>query len=822
MHEVAPDTPAAIDFLHRYEPEGLWLLTAIRPDRKAIDTRTFRPGEEDDLAAWLNQYNGNRNIYFSVNQPLRALTKKADREDIAEMRWLHVDIDPRAGEDIDEERSRALGLLTDKLPAGVPAPTAVIFSGGGYQAFWRLEDPVPINGDVARAEDAKRYNQQLEVLFGADNCHDIPRIMRLPGTINVPDERKAKKGRVPTLATLVSMSDAAYPLSRFTPAQAVQMAGDTGFAGSHTVQVPGNVERLADVNELDHWGVPDRAKVIIVQGSHPDEPPKQGDNSRSAWVFDAVCALVRAEVPDDVIFAILTDPDFAISESILEKGGNARKYAIRQIERAHEYAVDPWLQKLNEQFAVIGNIGGKCRVVEEMPDPVLNRSRLTRQSFDDFRNRHMNQYVQVGVDEKSGHPKMKPVGAWWLGHPQRRQFNTITFAPGQEVEGAYNLWKGFAVAARPGELHETFLAHVHDNVCQGDEDAYRYLLGWMARVVQRPGEPGEVAVVLRGGKGTGKSFFAKHLGRLFGRHFLHVSNPSHLVGNFNSHLRDAVLLFADEAFYAGDRKHERLLKTLITEDTLQIEAKGVDVETAPNFVHLIMASNDDHVVRATGDERRFFVLDVGEGQQQQSAYFGRIAADLEAGGYETLLHFLLTYDLADFEVRAVPQTAALKEQKLQTAEPWLAAIISMADEGISPDHDGWKNDRPGGWQGSPGGRPWCGDEVSVAGILEAVGLSPNDRSLQMAVAKTLERLNLVELGDDGKPVKRKAESRCIFERGKPPTPIRGAATYPDADVRRGQRVMYRLRPLGTVRANLATYQAEWDTTVDGWQLRGDE
>ena len=71
----------------------------------------------------------------------------------------------------------------------------VVFSGGGYQAFWKLETPISINGDLGRAEDAKRYNQQLELLFGGDNCHNVDRIMRLPGTVNVPDERKRTKGR---------------------------------------------------------------------------------------------------------------------------------------------------------------------------------------------------------------------------------------------------------------------------------------------------------------------------------------------------------------------------------------------------------------------------------------------------------------------------------------------------------------------------------------------------------------------------------------------------------------------------------------------------
>ena len=44
---------------------------------------------------------------------------------------------------------------------------------------------------------------------------------------------------------------------------------------------------------------------------------------------------------------------------------------------------------------------------------------------------------------------------------------------------------------------------------------YDYLLRWMARAVQQPALPGEVAVVLRGGRGVGKGMFVKEFGYLF-------------------------------------------------------------------------------------------------------------------------------------------------------------------------------------------------------------------------------------------------------------------------------------------------------------------
>lgn len=690
---IKPGNSAARDFLHLWAPEGPWVLTCISTDRKGIDTHTFHTCDLEAMEEWLLRYNGQRNVYFHVNPCTRDVTKKAEREDVAALAWLHVDIDPRAGEDIDEEQTRALGLLTDRLPEGVPEPTCIIFSGGGYQAFWRLEEPVQVDGDLAKAEQAKLYNLQLETLFRADNCHNIDRIMRLPGTVNIPDAKKRKKGRTEVLAELVSFKELSYSISVFKPAPAVQTPNETGFGGAGgTVDIGGDVERVQDLSELDEWSVSDRVKVAIAQGRHPDEPLKN-DNSRSAWLFYVCCGLVRAEVPVETIYAIITDPEWGISESVLELKSNAHKYAIRQIGRAKEHAVDPALDELNSRFAVVETIGGKCRIVEEVMDEALDRPRLTLQSFEDFRNRYMHQSVQIGVDGE-GKPQFMPKGKWWLLHKLRRQFRTVVFAPGKDTPGSYNMWKGFGCESIPGDC-TLFLDHVRRNICSGDEELYTYVVGWMARMMQEPGTPGEVAIVLRGGRGTGKSFFAVQLGKLLGRHFLHVSNSSHLTGNFNSHLRDLVLLFGDEAFYAGDKRHASILKTLITESTLTIERKGVDVETAPNYIHLIMASNDMHVVPAGGDERRYMVLDVGTGNQQDTQYFSHIARAMDEGGREALLHYLLNYDLSEYEVRNVPKTKALHEQKLLSLDPehewWYQKLF---DGQILPEANGWPAEIP--------------------------------------------------------------------------------------------------------------------------------
>jgi hypothetical protein len=677
----SPNTSAAAEFLRRWS-SGPWVLTAITPDKKSILTETFHAIK--DAEAWIGMHNGKRNLYFHVNPVTRDLHKKAEREDIAALAWLHVDIDPRVGEDLTQERERALDLLENPR-GGVPKPTVIIFSGGGYQGFWKLRDPLRIDGDLAKAEEAKLYNVRLEMVFGADRCHNVDRIMRLPGTINIPDAKKRNKGRTETLATLHLFDDErVYDLEQFEKAPRLQLPGEKGIGPTEPVRVSGNVRRLARVTDLDEWDVPARVQAMIVQGHLRDsEGSKKGDDSRSAWLFDAVCQLVRCSVPDEVIFSVITDPDFGISASVVERGSRAERYALKQIASAKDHAIHPRLRELNERYAVIRNYGGKCRVIEEVVDSGFdNRPRLTKQTFGDFKNAYNNEHVDIGTEKK---PVRKSLGEWWLTHPLRRQYDYVVFAPGREVAGAYNLWHGFAVEPSPGDC-SMFLAHARENICAGNTEYFDYLIGWMATLVQNPGAPGHVAVVLRGPRGVGKGAFVSHFGHLLGRHYLQVSQASHMVGNFNAHLRNCVLLFADEAFYAGDKRHESVLKALVTEQTIAIEEKGVDVEAAPNFVHLILASNEEWVVPAGPFERRFFVLNVATERMQDLAYFKELDRRMKAGGYSALLQYLQRYDLTAFEVRAVPKTTALAEQQALTLPPVEQVFLDCLREGTIPYH----------------------------------------------------------------------------------------------------------------------------------------
>lgn len=653
------DTAAAVEFLQWFRPGGPWVLTSIVPDGK-IRTNTFR--DEKSAHDWIDAVNGTENLYFHVNSTGEAtLFDKAQKKDIVAAEWLHVDVDPTTGM-VAAERKKIL----EKLENHIPKPSLIIDSGGGYQAFWRLSDA--ITSDEGDWSDFERYNRQLESDLGGDHCHNVDRIMRLPGTVNVPNKKKRSKGREKRPASVVFLDNEIYDISVFSQAPALG-GTDLGDPGRVKVEISGNLPRIGEIDDLDQWGkerLSDYHKMLIVQGCDPDNPAKYGSRSEVLWAV--LCEMARCEFPDDVMAAVVLDRDLAISGHILDQK-KPEASAIRQIQRAKEHAIDPELSRMNNEYCTVIQ-GGKFRIMRWIKDPTLDGLRVPEfMAKDAFELHHGNKKVVVAQTQE-GLPITKKKGKWWLEHPQRRSYMGVRFLPnGTLPEDMLNLWQGFSYMPHAGDKHQMWLDHVFENICSGNREHYDYLIGWCARLVQNPASQSETAIVLRGGQGTGKNSFVETLGALMREHFFMAARSNAFLGNFNAHLRDKLLVYANEAFFAGDKQHEAALKMLITESMMPVEFKGVDISMESNFIHLIMGSNSEWVVPAGLDDRRFFVLDVGSGRQNDGAYFAQMKKLLRGGGYENLLHFLMNYDLSEFNIRKVPQTEALQEQKLLTMSP---------------------------------------------------------------------------------------------------------------------------------------------------------
>ncbi|CUA90196.1 hypothetical protein Ga0061061_111110 [Chelatococcus sambhunathii] len=341
------------------------------------------------------------------------------------------------------------------------------------------------------------------------------------------------------------------------------------------------------------------------------------------------------------------------------------------------------VERMNEEFALV-LMGSKAVVFLDQPNaPVEDQQRVL--TLDAFRAWFANRHTEVrGADGK-----IKPV-TWataWLQSRDRRSFRGIEFYPDPQgapgTAGYLNLWSGFSVAPRAKENGYAILRdHMLNNVCRGNEAHYRWFFGFFAHMFQRPRERLGVAVVMRGKMGSGKTKVGEIIGSLLPRHYFLVDDPRYVTGQFNAHMATCLLLQADEAVWAGDKAAEGRLKGLVTSPIQQIEAKGVDPIRLKNYVRLIMTSNEDWVVPAGKDERRFCVLDVDPRCAQNHDYFREMDEELDNGGRAALLHDLLTFDLDSVNLRQIPRTEALLEQKIRSLDSveswWFERLMSGA------------------------------------------------------------------------------------------------------------------------------------------------
>jgi hypothetical protein len=343
----------------------------------------------------------------------------------------------------------------------------------------------------------------------------------------------------------------------------------------------------------------------------------------------------------------------------------------RASAKAFKDATAPHVTRLNKDYAFVME-AGKATIFHKKFDPILKRAYYERSSPGDFIHAFRNEVIEVAGEKTS-------LGTLWLNSPKRLQFlGGVIFDPAnRNAADTLNLWKGCAVAAKEGSWR-LLRDHIRDIVCGGNAEWFGYLLKWMANAIQRPEKQGRVVVVMKGLEGVGKGLLGRAMARLFGQHGLQISHAKHLIGNFNAHLHDCVFMFADEAFYAGDRAHIGILNKIITEPTLEIERKRYDMVQSPNFLHIMMASNADWVIPASLQARRFFVLNVLATKREDEAYFQKIMDELENGGYAAMLHELKTLDLTGFDVAKFPKTEALQEQQersLDFERRWLRSIL---------------------------------------------------------------------------------------------------------------------------------------------------
>lgn len=369
------------------------------------------------------------------------------------------------------------------------------------------------------------------------------------------------------------------------------------------------------------------------------------------------------------------------------------------------------LRGLNDRYAFISSMGSAGKVADRSRKDhplVLLGPRA-------FVTTHHRPKIFSGDYTRAGLPINLGYGEVWLGTwLGRRTFERVDFLPPGTRErlsdSVLNLWRGWAHEPGP-EGCELFLRHVREVICDGNEKHYRWVVAWMAHLVQHPALKAHSAIVLQGAEGIGKGIFGTALLDLCGVHGIHVTQPSQLTGHFNSHMAASLLVFADEVTWGGDRQAAGVLNSMVTDTMTTTTPKGVDSFTSRSFSRLLIASNGTWVVPAGDDARRWMVLRVASHRRRDYPYFDALLDEIDPrranyrGGLSGLMRFLQGIDLTSGEwpdTREIIDTAALAKQKIESMRGearWLLTALQRGSfgEALSPGSPWPDDDSKGIW-----------------------------------------------------------------------------------------------------------------------------
>lgn len=307
------------------------------------------------------------------------------------------------------------------------------------------------------------------------------------------------------------------------------------------------------------------------------------------------------------------------------------------------------LEKMNEEYAVV-NYGGKTRILiqstnmfgqPEYQFMTIQDFALWTRNLPKIEEQRGNAIIQVHVAEK------------WLEWAGRREYNKVDFFPGarqswvdRNYPGTLNLWTGwnvepiepedlatvagdFAVPPAECELFTRLICHLsgHPDALEQDRfpEATRYLFDWLAYSMARPMSPIGVAVAIRGRKGIGKGILSQFLQWMTGSSTWVTSEMRQVLGQFNANLRSTVFLVLDEALWSGNKTMVRNFQNIITEPMISTEEKGFQPISTRNALHVLLFSNDEWIVPASGDdERRYAVYDAHPGLKTDWGFWKKI------------------------------------------------------------------------------------------------------------------------------------------------------------------------------------------------------
>lgn len=241
----------------------------------------------------------------------------------------------------------------------------------------------------------------------------------------------------------------------------------------------------------------------------------------------------------------------------------------------------------------------------------------------------------------------------WLKDPQTKRIDIerLVFKPQGSDEHEINTYKGLKVKSNGNSSCVKIVSHL-SLMCGGDPALTHWVTSWLAYPLQNPGAKMKTALVVFGGQGTGKSMLFEAVAKIYGE-YASIVGQTQIDSVYTGWASRKLFVIADEVLSQRDaRVIKNRLKSLITGDQIIIEEKYRQARTEQNSMNLVFLSNENTPVVLEQDDRRFTVVEFQSKQSKE--YYSNLADEIENGGVQGFLHYLMNYDLQGYNSHTPP------------------------------------------------------------------------------------------------------------------------------------------------------------------------
>ncbi|TPL43236.1 primase-helicase family protein [Mesorhizobium sp. B2-4-6] len=611
----------------------------------------------------------------------QAVEHQTRRQDTAcTMAFLALDVDLATGvhaaKNLPENEKQALELLAE---AGLPEPTLTIHSGGGIYPVWQFQEPLLLEAkeDRSRVERLwSAWNEQARLVWEKhglklDTIAELARVLRVPGTFN-PKTKPAKPVHI-----LDGASGRTWTLEQLEGVVAARIADSPQCSGEHELADALRQEMASDDEDASKCAAGALAMFTACNFLRSCDEGSEG-LTEPQWkdAADIMAHISHGQRYFHLMSARDSRYDYREAQAKLDHAAKFRPKLCLTIAATNaecegclfregmvirtpvELAyTDPGLAPLQAKYVLDAKTGlffdistGRDKTKDNFDRSFTRNMRKKQLASTAFRNSKLSCLADEH-DFLVGNEKLI------VEENGVRTFNT---------------WRDGGIASAEGDA-SLWLDHLHYLLPSDAEK--RWVLQYLAHLVQRPAAKIKSAIVLQSRQGVGKNLLMQVVKRMFHENDVREVYGGVLAERWQAELGNVRLLALDELQIDDLKVAYNRLKRWATEEIQSVERKGIDAFNVRTPRGIIIMTNSDKPMAIEHDDRRLFVCKVDAAKREDAYYRQLVDVGLSDECVAAFKHYLLHVNLTDFDANAEPPRTGAKEELIRASAPVLEQVI---------------------------------------------------------------------------------------------------------------------------------------------------